>query len=50
MSLGKKLAILLIEKAYSVPDFAQRVGVPPTTIYSLMKRDGKREPTSPERA
>lgn len=39
MALGKKLKELLDEKNITVKEFAQNIGVAPTTLYSFIKRD-----------
>ena len=39
MALGTKLKDLLTERGITVKDFAKQIGVPPTTLYSFIKRD-----------
>ena len=39
MALGKKLKELLDKKNITVKEFAQNIGVAPTTLYSFIKRD-----------
>lgn len=39
MALGQKLQSLLTEKDITVKDFANKIQVPPTTLYSFIKRD-----------
>lgn len=39
MALGKRLKDLLHEKNITVKEFANLIGVPPTTLYSFIKRD-----------
>ncbi|MCI5868428.1 MAG: helix-turn-helix transcriptional regulator [Dorea sp.] len=39
MALGKKLKELLDDKNITVKEFAQNIGVAPTTLYSFIKRD-----------
>ena len=39
MALGKKLKELLDEKNITVKEFAQNIGVAPTTLYYFIKRD-----------
>lgn len=39
MALGKRLKQLLNEKNITVKEFAQSIDVPPTTLYSFIKRD-----------
>ena len=39
MALGSKLKQLLNDRNITVKDFAESIGVPPTTIYSFIKRD-----------
>lgn len=39
MALGTKLKDLLTERGITVKDFAKKIDVPPTTLYSFIKRD-----------
>lgn len=39
MALGTKLKDILTERGITVKDFAEQIGVPPTTLYSFIKRD-----------
>lgn len=41
MALGTKLKDILIERGITVKDFANQIGVPPTTLYSFIKRDSE---------
>lgn len=41
MAIGNKLKQLLDERGITVKDFAQQIGVPPTTLYSFIKRDSQ---------
>ena len=41
MALGKKLSELLHERNITVKEFADRIGVAPTTLYSFIRRDSK---------
>ena len=41
MALGDKLKQILIERNITVKDFATQIGVPPTTLYSFIKRDSE---------
>lgn len=41
MALGIRLKQLLDERGITVKDFAQQIGVPPTTLYSFIKRDSQ---------
>ncbi len=42
MGIGTKLTTLMKEKETNVNELAQKVGVAPTTIYSMIKRDSKK--------
>lgn len=39
MALGKRLKQILDEKGVTVKDFAAKIGVPATTLYSFIQRD-----------
>lgn len=41
MALGKNLSELLHERNITVKEFADRIGVAPTTLYSFIRRDSK---------
>ena len=41
MALGNRLKQLLNEKGITVKEFAQRIEVAPTTLYSFIKRDSE---------
>ena len=41
MALGTKLKDILTERGITVKDFANQIGVPPTTLYSFIKRDSE---------
>ena len=41
MAIGIRLKQLLDERGMTVKDFAQQIGVPPTTLYSFIKRDSQ---------
>lgn len=41
MALGTKLKGILTERGITVKDFANQIGVPPTTLYSFIKRDSE---------
>ena len=41
MALGTKLKDILTERGITVKDFAKQIGVPPTTLYSFIKRDSE---------
>ena len=41
MAIGNRLKQLLDERGMTVKDFAQQIDVPPTTLYSFIKRDGQ---------
>ena len=42
MGIGLKLEKLIKERETNVNELAQKIGVPPTTIYSMIKRDSKK--------
>lgn len=42
MGIGLKLDILIKERNTNVNELAQKIGVAPTTIYSMIKRDSKK--------
>lgn len=39
MALGSKLKMMLSERGITVKDFAAKIQIPPTTLYSFIKRD-----------
>ncbi len=39
MALGSKLKMMLSERGITVKDFATKIQIPPTTLYSFIKRD-----------
>lgn len=41
MALGNRLKQILNERGITVKDFAAKIGVPPTTLYSFIKRDSE---------
>lgn len=41
MALGTKLKQILNERGITVKDFAIQIGIPPTTLYSFIKRDSE---------
>nr|DAW28652.1 MAG TPA: Cro/C1-type HTH DNA-binding domain protein [Caudoviricetes sp.] len=41
MALGTNLKDLLNERGITVKDFAKKIGVPPTTLYSFIQRDSQ---------
>lgn len=41
MAIGNRLKQLLDDRGITVKDFAQQIGVPPTTLYSFIKRDSQ---------
>lgn len=41
MAIGNRLKQLLEERGISVKEFATQIGVPPTTLYSFIKRDSQ---------
>jgi len=41
MAIGSKLKQLLNDRGITVKDFAQAIGVPPTTLYSFIQRDSQ---------
>lgn len=41
MAIGNKLKQLLEERHITVKEFAQKINVPPTTLYSFIKRDSQ---------
>ena len=42
MGIGKKLDSLMKERGTNANELAQKIGVAPTTIYSMIKRDSKK--------
>lgn len=42
MGIGNKLDILLKERNMTVTELARRIGVAPTTIYSIIQRNNKK--------
>ena len=42
MGIGKKLDELMKKRGTNANELAQKVGVAPTTIYSMIKRDSKK--------
>ncbi|MCI5874193.1 MAG: helix-turn-helix transcriptional regulator [Clostridiales bacterium] len=42
MGIGNKLDMLLKERGMTVTELARRVGVAPTTIYSIIQRNNKK--------
>ena len=42
MGIGTKLSELMKEKGTNANELAQKIGVAPTTIYSMIKRDSKK--------
>lgn len=42
MGIGNKLDMLLKEREMTVTELARRVGVAPTTIYSIIQRNNKK--------
>lgn len=42
MGIGFKLDMLMKEKGTNANELAQKIGIPPTTIYSMIKRDSKK--------
>lgn len=42
MGIGSKISELLTKYNMNASELAQKVGVPPTTIYSIIKRDSKK--------
>lgn len=42
MGIGRKLTDILIEKGMNTNELAQRIGVTPSTIYSIIQRDSNR--------
>ncbi len=42
MGIGIKLSELMKQRGTNVNELAQKVGVAPTTIYSMVKRDSKK--------
>lgn len=42
MGIGKKLDIIMKEQGTNANELAQKIGVAPTTIYSMIKRDSKK--------
>lgn len=42
MGIGTRLETLIKERHTNVSELAQKVGVAPTTIYSMIKRDSKK--------
>ncbi len=42
MGIGKKLDALMKEQGTNANELAQKIGVAPTTIYSMIKRDSKK--------
>lgn len=41
MAIGNKLKQILNERGITVKDFAKKIGVPPTTLYSFINRDSQ---------
>lgn len=41
MAIGSKLKEILEERGITIKDFANQIGVPPTTLYSFINRDSK---------
>lgn len=42
MGIGLKLEKLIKDRHTNVNELAQKIGVPPTTIYSMIRRDSKK--------
>lgn len=42
MGIGKKLDKLMKERGTNANELAQKIGIAPTTIYSMIKRDSKK--------
>ena len=42
MGIGSKLNELMKKRGTNANELAQKIGVPPTTIYSMIKRDNKK--------
>lgn len=42
MGIGKKLSELMKKQGTNANELAQKIGVAPTTIYSMIKRDSKK--------
>lgn len=42
MGIGSKLSTLMKEKGTNANEVAQNAGIPPQTIYSLIRRDAKK--------
>lgn len=42
MGIGKKLDVIMKEQGTNANELAQKIGVAPTTIYSMIKRDSKK--------
>lgn len=42
MGIGKKLDSLMKEQGTNANELAQKIGVAPTTIYSMVRRDSKK--------
>lgn len=42
MSFGKSLKLILKSKGMTVAELAAKTGIAPTTLYSLLKRDGNK--------
>lgn len=41
MAIGRKLKQILDERNITIKEFAQQIDVPPTTLYSFIKRDSE---------
>ena len=45
MGIGAKLELLLQEHHMNANELAKKINVAPTTIYSMIKRDSRKEPS-----